>query len=221
MKYYKFTYKKYWVYIVTILTFIIFLSLPENIILAIPNIYIELVVMLLIFIIHELLHGLGFKVCGKASTNNIVYGAKLESGVFYCACKEEISKYGIIGSLLAPILFLTIMPVIIGFIFNLDVFILIAIINLFGASLDILATIDILRLPKNIKYKDLDDTLGFIIISDDDLSKLKYYGLKIINHGNYDVDKIKAVNYDKLTISKPSIVIFIVIIILLIIAFVL
>ncbi len=221
MKYYKFTYKKYWVYIVTILTFIIFLSLPENIILAIPNIYIELVVMLLIFIIHELLHGLGFKVCGKASTNNIVYGAKLESGVFYCACKEEISKYGIIGSLLAPILFLTIMPVIIGFIFNLDVFILIAIINLFGASLDILATIDILRLPKNIKYKDLDDTLGFIIISDDDLSKLKYYGLKIINHGNYDVDKIKAVNYDKLTISKPSIVIFIVIIILLIIGFVL
>lgn len=221
MKYYKFTYKKYWVYIVTVLTFIIFLSLPENIILAIPNIYIELVVMLLIFIVHELFHGLGFKICGKVSTNNIVYGAKLESGVFYCACKEEITKYGIIGSLLAPIVFLTIIPTIIGIIYNLDVLILIAIINLFGASLDILATIDILRLPKNIKYKDLDDTLGFIIISETDLSKSKYYGLKITNQGNYDINKIKAVNYDKLTISKPSIVIFIVIIILLIIGFML
>ncbi len=221
MKYYKFTYKKHWIYIVTALTFIIFLSLPENIILAIPNIYNELVVMLLIFIVHELLHGLGFRICGKARTNNIVYGAKLENGIFYCACKEEITKYGIIGSLLAPIVFLTIIPAIIGFVFNLDVLILIAIINLFGASLDILATIDILRLPKNIKYKDLDDTLGFIIISEIDLSKINYCGLKIIKQGNYDINKIKAVNYNKLTISKPSIVIFIVIIILLIIGFML
>lgn len=221
MKYYKYTYKKYWMAIVSILTFIIFFSLPTNIVLAIPNVYIELVIMFIVFIIHELLHGLGFRLCGKASTNNIVYGVDLGKGVLYCACKEEINKIGIIGALLAPIIFLTIIPFIIGFIFNLDILIFIAIINLFGASFDILATIDILRLPNNIRYKDLDDTLGFIIISDKNLNKQKYFGLKIIKQGNYDSSKIKATRYDKFTISKASIVIFIVIIILLIISFVL
>lgn len=221
MKYYKYTYKKYWSVIITILTFVIFLSLPTKILLAFPNLYIEIVVMLFIFVLHELLHGLGFRICGKARTSNIVYGAKLESGILYCACEEEISKNGIIGSLLAPLLFLTALPITVGIIFNLYTLILIGIINLLGASFDVLATIDILRLPKNIKYKDLDDTLGFILISNNDLSKYKYLGLKIINEGNYDSSKIKASKYDKLTISKTSTVVFIVIIILLIISFVL
>jgi len=221
MKYYKYTYKKYLIYVATILTFVVFLLLPTNIILAIPNLYIEIVVIFFICIVHELLHGLGFRVCGKQSTNNIVYGAKLESGIFYCACKEEISKKGIIGALLTPILFLTIMPISAGFIFNLNVLIFIALVNLFGASIDIIATIDILKLPKDIKYKDLDDTFGFILISNNDLSKIKYLGLKLIDQGDYDSSKIKAIKSDKLTISKPSIVIFIVIIILLIISFVL
>jgi hypothetical protein len=221
MKYYKYTYKKYWSVIITILTFVIFLSLPTKILLAFTNLYIEMVVMLFIFVLHELLHGLGFKVCGKAKTNNIVYGVKLESGILYCACKEEISKNGIIGSLLAPLIFLTVLPITVGLIFNLYTLILIGIINLLGAAFDILATIDIVRLPKNINYKDLDDTLGFILISNDDLSKHKYLGLKILEQGNYDSAKIKAIKYDKLTISKPSTVVFIVIIILLIISFVL
>ncbi len=221
MKYYKYTYKKYWMVIITILTFVIFLSLPPKILLSFSNLYIELVIMLLIFIIHEILHGLGFRFFGKAKTGNIVYGAKLESGIFYCACKEEINKKGIIFSLLAPLIFLTLVPIIIGLIFNLYTLILIAVINLLGASFDILATVDILRLPKNIKYKDLDDTLGFIIISNNDLNKHKYLGLKIIDQGNYDSSKIKATKYDKITISKPSMMIFITIIILLIISFVL
>lgn len=221
MKYYKYTYKKYWTVIISIFTFVIFLSLPTKILLSFPNLYIEIVVMLLIFLIHEVLHGLGFRICGRAKTNNIVYGAKLESGILYCACKEEINKKGIICSLIAPLIFLTILPMIIGQFFNLYTFILIGVINLLGAAFDILATIDILRLPNNIKYKDLDDTLGFILISNDDLSKHKYLGLKLIEQGNYNPSKIKATKYDKLTISKPSIVIFIVIIILLIISFVL
>jgi len=221
MKYYKYTYKKYWAVIITILTFIIFLSLPPKILLAFPNLYIELVVMLFIFVFHELLHGLGFRICGKAKTNNIVYGAKLESGILYCACKEEISKKGIICSLLAPLIFLTLLPFTLGLIFNLYTLVLIGIINLLGAAFDILATIDILRLPKNIKYKDLDDTLGFILISNNDLSKYKYLGLKITSQGDYNSSKIKASNYDKLTITKTSTVTFIVIIILLIISFVL
>ena len=221
MKYYKYTYKKYWIYLITVLTFVIFLSLPTNILLAFSNLYIEIVVMLVIFILHEVLHGLGFRICGKAKTNNIVYGAKLESGILYCACKEEINKKGIICSLLAPLLFLTILPMTVGLILNLYTFVLIGIINLLGAAFDILATIDILRLPKDIKYKDLDDTLGFILISNNDLSKHKNLGLKIIKQGNYDSSKIKATKYDKLTISKPSIVIFMAIIILLIISFVL
>lgn len=221
MKYYKYTYKKYWMVIISILTFVIFLSLPIKILLSFNSLYTELVVMLFIFILHELLHGLGFRICGKAKTSNIVYGVKLENGIFYCACKEEINKKGIICSLIAPLIFLTILPTIIGLIFNLYTFILIAIINLLGAAFDILAVIDILRLPKNIKYKDLDDTLGFIIISNRDLNKQKYLGLKITSQGHYDSSKIKATKYDKLTVSKPSIVIFIVIIILLIISFVL
>ena len=123
MRYYKYTYKKYWTVIISIFTFVIFLSLPTKILLSFPNLYIEIVVMLLIFLIHEVLHGLGFRICGRAKTNNIVYGAKLESGILYCACKEEIDKKGIICSLIAPLIFLTILPIIIGQFFNLYTFV--------------------------------------------------------------------------------------------------
>lgn len=221
MNYYKYTYRNFWIYIITILTFIVFISLPIEIVLAIKNIYLELIVMLLIFVIHEILHGIGFRLFGHAKGKNIVYGAKLESGIFYCACKEEISKAGIIGSLLIPIIFLTILPFIIGFTYSNNILILIGIINLLGATFDILATIDIIRLPRDVRYKDLDDAMGFILISNDELSKFKYFGLKLIEVGNYNPRKIKAIKYNKITITKPSLIIFAVSICLLLISFVL
>ena len=44
--------------------------------------------------LHEFIHGIGFYVSG-AKHKNIVYGANLEKGIFYCMCKEKISKKGI------------------------------------------------------------------------------------------------------------------------------
>jgi hypothetical protein len=208
-------------YIIILLTFIVFISLPVDILLAFKNLYMQLFVMMVIFITHELLHGIGFKIFGKIKNSHIVYGINLEKGVLSCSCKEEIDKKGIIGSLILPLIILTLVPIIIGLLFKVNSLILIALINLLGASLDILVLLDLLRLPSNIRYKDLDDTLGFILISRNNLSNYKYIGLKITKDGLYDNEHIKAKDYKKLTISKESILIIVIIIILLIISFML
>ena len=42
------------------------------------------------------------------------------------------------------------------------------------------------KLPKDIKYLDLDDPTSFTIISEKDIGNIKTLGLKLIDKGIYD-----------------------------------
>ena len=80
-------------FIVFILLIIVVIFLPLEI--TSPNgLLIDIPLLILMFIVHELLHAVGFRFFGKAKSKNITYGVNLEKGVFYCTCKEEISKKG-------------------------------------------------------------------------------------------------------------------------------
>ena len=207
MNYYKYTYKNSTFIISTLIILILIIFIPLKI-----ESYIDVVVILFSCIVHELIHGLGFKIFGKAKSENINYGIALEKGIMYCTCKEEINKKGILISMILPFLVLTVLLGTVGIILDNHLMLITALYNLFGSSLDIFAFLDILKLPNNIKYKDLDDNFGFILISNN-LDNKKYICLKLEEKGKYN-NSIKALDYRKIVISKFSIILLSLIIII-------
>lgn len=198
MNYYKYSYKNSVVVISTLIILVLIIFIPIKI-----ESYIDVFVILISCIIHEVLHGIGFKIFGKIKSKNINYGISLEKGIMYCTCKEEINKKGILISMILPFLVLTILLGIIGIILDSHLMQVVALYNLFGSSLDICAFIDLLKL-KNIKYKDLDDNFGFILIGNN-LENKKFICLKLTEKGKYN-NKVKAKDYRKIVISKFSII---------------
>lgn len=198
----------------TILTFMITgsLSFIENV-----NLF-SFIMIVLWMILHEILHGIGFMSLGKVNRNNVVFGAELEKGIFYCMCKEKISKTNILIALLFPLFFIGIITYIIGIFIGNDLLVLLSIFNISGAIGDILMTIDILMMPKDIMYLDLDDTTSFTILSNEELSNKKFFSIKLSKYGKYS-DRIKAKDYKKLKVSKGSFYVLIFFIILIFLAF--
>lgn len=155
--------------------------------------------------LHEFIHGIGFYVSG-AKHKNIVYGANLEKGIFYCMCKEKVSKKGIMTSLLFPFVFIGIITLVIGFIINSPILIILSLLNIAGCAGDIAMIVSFIKLP-DFSYLDLDDCTGFVLVSKSDLSKYKLFGMDLIESGSYS--KLgKASNYKKFTISKLSWIVF-------------
>ena len=152
---------------------------------------------------------------GKVNNKNITYGIEREKGIMYAMCKEKISKLNILIALIFPLFFTGIVTYIIGIIINNNILLVLSIINIASASGDIVMFWDILKMPHNIKYVDLDDTTGFTIVSEYDLSKRNYFGLTLNKYGKYD-NNIRAYKHKKLYISKFSCAIFIIFLILII-----
>ena len=158
--------------------------------------------------LHEICHGIGYTIFAK-NKKNIKYGIALEKGVLYAMCQEELSKTGIIVSLLFPLFFLTVVTLPIGIIFHIDILVLYSIINFGGAIGDMVMTIFMFKCPSDVKYIDYDNTIGAYLISKHDLSKIKSCSMKFEESGN---PKDMKVN-DKIkffTITKGSIIFFVV-----------
>mgnify|MGYP006353989595 CR=1 FL=1 len=173
------------------------LSFIENI-----NLFSFVIIILWMFL-HEILHGIGFLSLGKVNSKNVIFGAEIEKGIFYCMCKERISKLNILVALVFPLVLIGIITYIIGLYINSDVLILASIFNISGAIGDILMTIDILMMPRDINYLDLDDNTSFTILSNEDLSNKRYFSIKLDKYGKY-TKKVKARNFSKINISKYS-----------------
>lgn len=164
--------------------------------------------MLPYFALHEILHSIGYVLNG-ADFKYITYGAHLEKGVFCCLCKQNVSKRCILISLLFPFFFIGVVTYIIGIVFNIPILILLSIMNIAGCSGDLIMFYSLSKL-KNYEYSEYDDPISFGLYTEEDLSKkklpcLKYVGTK---------DKLERNDLKKITISKTSIGIMIVFIIL-------
>lgn len=173
--------------------------------------------MFIYFGLHEICHGIGYYIFANEK-KKIKFGVMLEKGVLYAMCQDEISKKGIIISLLFPIIFLTIVPIIIGLIFSLKALIIYAIINFVGAIGDITMLLLILKFPSDIKYIDYDNVIGAYFLSKKDLSIYKSIGMRYIESG---IHNKKLINEDikKIYISKISWIIIIILVIFLILSF--
>lgn len=142
--------------------------------------FIFIVLMVLYFMLHEVLHAIGYILNG-ANYKKITFGMELEKGVFYCLCKQDITKKNILISLMFPLFFIGILTYVVSLIFNMPLLMLLSILNISGASGDIMYFLFISRLDRDIMYSELDDGTSFAILSSKDLSKERAFGLKFVS----------------------------------------
>lgn len=217
MKYYKYCINLKWLNIICSLLFI-----PLLFLVYIMNIYkyMDFMCFILYFFwmfIHEFLHGIGFSLNKSVNNNKIVYGACLEKGIFYCMCKDLISKNGIIVSLLFPFFFIGVFTFFIGLIINNSILILLSLFNIVGSIGDLIMFFSFYKLP-DFNYLDLDDCDSFVLVSNSDLSNYKLFCMDLVEVGEYSNLEFSH-NYKKITVSKFSFLIFVLLIVLLVLNF--
>lgn len=154
--------------------------------------------------LHEILHSIGYVIYG-AKIKNITYGMELEKGVFYCLCKQDISKKNILNSLMYPLFYIGILTYIIGMMFEIPILVFLSIINISGAAGDIIYFLFIIKLNKEVMFSEYDDCVSFALLSAEDISKYKHFGLHFIG----TQDNIKRDDYKKIKISKLSFIMII------------
>lgn len=152
--------------------------------------------------LHEIVHSIGYVLYG-GDFKKIVYGIQLESGVFYCLCKQNVSRKNILNSLLFPLFYLGVVTYILSFIFNSYYLLVLSIFNIAGCAGDIMMFLYIRKLNKNIGYTELDNAIQFAICADEDISKYSHFGLKYKGV----VDDVSRDDLKKIKISKISYVI--------------
>ena len=224
MKCYKYTMN---LAILNIISIIIFIPLIGLIYFISPNEFInyfEKCNYILLFslyfiwiIIHELLHYLGFIIDKEVNNKNVVMGILLEKSICYCMCKQLISKKRILISLLMPLIFIGIITLIIGIFINDMTLIVLSILNISGCSGDIIMFMFAVKLPNDIKYYDLDDPTSFNIMTNKEINP-KPFGLKLMGIDDYNEEIIKAKENKKITISKWSSIILLILIIAIIVS---
>ena len=179
---------------------------------------ITILVMILWFILHEFLHYIGFLCSKDVKTKNLFLGMFIEKGIFYCMCKKQIDKKGIIVALLFPLFFIGIVTLIIGILIKSSLLIFVSIANISGAAGDILMFFQIIRFPKDIKYVDVDDCSGYYILSKKDISNIKTPALHLEESGELNEDMLKHKYNRKIVITKTSWIFLIIILVLVIIS---
>ena len=175
-----------------------------------------IVLMILWLMLHEILHGVGFVLFKEVNRKNIVFGMALEKGVFYCMCKQKISRQVIFTSLLFPFTIIGVITFILGVIIDNGLLVYLSMANIVGSIGDIMMSIYFSRCPREVVYLDLDDCTSFTVLSKSDISNVKVSGIKLVSSGNYD-SNMKAKDRRRLVISRESWYVLIVIFILILV----
>lgn len=168
--------------------------------------------LILYFIIHELLHGLGFLIFAK-NKKNIKFGITLEKGVLFAACQEKINKKAALISIALPLVVLTFITFPIGILFKLPNLVSLSILNFGGAIGDILMFILISRAPSDVLYIDYNTDIGCYLILENNLENYTSFGFKLTEYGN-ESDKRIDESIKRLYVSKTSAIILGVLIII-------
>ncbi len=166
------------------------------------EIQLSAILMIVWFVLHELLHGLGFYL-GGVKRKNIKYGVALEKGILYTLGLQEVTKKGILTSLQMPFTVIGLLTYVIGIVFNIPILVLLSIINFTGASMDIMMFIYIAKL-KNVTYSETGNPDEFVLISNEDLTKRKSIFLKVIETKKYNKEDYKFKIDNRVEISKSS-----------------
>lgn len=103
-----------------------------------------LIIMLVLTVIHELIHGAAWSLFCENGWKDIEFGFILKSLTPYCTCASPLPRWSYVTGALAPLFMLGVVPYIIGlFSANLYVFFM-AIVMILGAGGDIMLVIKLL-----------------------------------------------------------------------------
>lgn len=160
------------------------------------------IIMLLYLALHEFLHGVGYLI-GGTKRKNISYGIALEKGILYCMAYQELTKKNILISLQMPFMVIGVITYIIAYFFHIPVLLWLSIVNLIGASMDLMMFLYIYRL-KDVVYSESGEPDQFVLISKEDLTKKKSIYFKIVDVKDYKASDYKFKDIKKITISKQS-----------------
>ena len=173
-----------------------------------------IIIMFFWLLLHELLHGIGFALSKDVKKENITFGMFLEKGVFYCMCKQTISKKSALVALLFPVTIIGIITLIIGMIINHYELVFLSVFNIMSSIGDIVMSIYFLKCPSDITYLDLDDCTSFTVLSNNNLDNIKVPGLILDKKGIYNEKEMFAKDKRKLVISPASYILIFIIILL-------
>lgn len=165
------------------------------------------ILMIPYLVLHELLHSLSYVLHG-ADLKNITYGAHLEKGILCCLCKQTISKKNILISLIYPFFWIGVCTYVLGICIDAPLLIALSVVNISGCAGDLIMFLDFLFL-KDFEYSEYDNPVAFSLYSSHDFSKKKLFGLKYVE----TVRDLKIKDLKKVTISKTSIILFIIILV--------
>ena len=154
------------------------------------------------FILHEIVHGLSYRMSKGITNQDISFGARLEKGVLFCICTKPISKGAVIRSLLAPFIMMSLVTLVIGIVLNLQLLIVLSLMNACGAVGDILMVLFIAKMPKDMCFFE-DSNNRFIIGTNADISKRKSLGVKLEEIED-DFEKVVSRDTARIAISKAS-----------------
>lgn len=174
--------------------------------------YKEILIMIGYFILHELLHYIGYLINKNVKNKDLCLGICLEKGVMYCRCTNEISRTAVMISLLTPFTVIGIITLIISYIFDIPFLAFLSVSNMAGSYFDILMFIQMLKMPKDIKFAEYDECDAYYIISNKDLTNIKTKGISLVETNKFNKDKLKSKDNKKIEISVFSIIILIVLV---------
>ncbi len=204
-KYYKFAINLVLASILSIALFIllIFINLPLFLSTLKYPLYLIIFLMVIWLILHELLHGLTYYLTGT-KLSNIYFGVAIEKGILYCLSKQEISRRSVLISLITPFILIGLTTLVLSLIINDSMLYFLSILNISGASADLLMFIYFLSIKSEFKYIELDDPTTFMVITNADLNSKRKIGVKIMESGDYSNKRVQIKNYQHITISKFS-----------------
>lgn len=174
--------------------------------------YNKVIIMIGYFILHELLHYIGYLINKNVKNKDLCLGMCLEKGVMYCRCTNEISRTAVMISLLTPFTVTGIISLIISYIFDMPFLAFLSVSNIAGSYFDILMFIQMLKMPKDIKFAEYDECDAYYIISNKDLTNIKTKGISLVETDKYNKIKLKSKNNKKIEISIFSIIILIILV---------
>lgn len=174
-------------------------------------IFAYIILFVLIFgwmVLHEIIHGVSYQVNG-AKYENITFGVALEKGIFYCKCGEFINRRNVLISILAPFVLIGVVTLIIGYLINSFILIVLSIVNISGAAGDLALFGFFVRRDKDFKFKELGDSTTFCLETKEDLTKRKFLSVKLKKIVT-DEKEIVEEKSKKISVTKPSWVVLIV-----------
>ena len=109
---------------------------------------------LVLIVLHEACHLIGFIIFGKAPFSSLSYGVDLPKGLAYATTTKRISNGGMKKALLLPFWITGVIPILIGFYVNSNLIILVGTFLIAGAIGDFAMYKELRKFPKNALIED-------------------------------------------------------------------